>query len=683
MRKNLCWLLVIAALVPGCATDPESTYVKDGVTHQLTGTAFRGRWWSYYERGLALQALDALDRAEADFKKALSGRSTDSWRARTYGLHFGEYFPTRELGITYFKAGRLDEAEQALTKALEQVDTERAHYYLDRVKKAKVAQGLIPDDNNPQLSTGLVSGSYVAERSVQFDINASDDAGVFCVAVNGREFYQRGSQKAITFSEATVLDEGVHEFEIAATDLADKITTEKMTINVDLTGPTIGLYAPVESIISEDTAIVLQGAAADLNGVMEVALDGKVIVQANAEKRVEFAADLPLQPGENSFMITARDVAGNENRALVRVFQGQRDNPQAQLWLINEKRPDLLKTASLATMPLALLFQTAEAPASGVVIRSPKADVPYRHNKAVRVYAEVLSPTKLTDIKVNDLELTPLTGAPKEVIDKRLPVEGEGPFDVTVLATDEAGATYSAEVSVEIRPVELGAEFNMGLAVHPAEGSGTDMDGFRAQLEQTVGEMGRFKMLERTQLEAILQEQQLSVNLGDQASLIQLGKLALANGLLASTITEKDNNGLEIRVRVIDTTTGEIAKWLDTFVDDKTQSGALQKACEALASQLETFYPKLSGELLLANASGLRFNWTEEDGVHGGMYVFLTQEIPAEIDPDLGIPLSEASFVPVGRARITKVDGVSSQAEQVDFNGEKIPLERGMPAITM
>ncbi len=81
---------------------------------------FRDRWWNYYERGLSFAEgafyIEAID----DFRKAASREIRDQRTARTYGMHFIDYFPHREMGIAHYLLGDLEAARKELALSLTQ-----------------------------------------------------------------------------------------------------------------------------------------------------------------------------------------------------------------------------------------------------------------------------------------------------------------------------------------------------------------------------------------------------------------------------------------------------------------------------------------------------------------------------------------------------------------------------------
>ena len=127
--------LVFATSVLRCAPEPsKSSYMRNGKEYGKVGGAFfRHRWWNHYERGLSFAEGEFYQEALADLKEAISQREKDQRMARTYGMHFIDYFPHRELGIVYYQIGNLEKAREELQLSLSQFPTSKARYYLDRL----------------------------------------------------------------------------------------------------------------------------------------------------------------------------------------------------------------------------------------------------------------------------------------------------------------------------------------------------------------------------------------------------------------------------------------------------------------------------------------------------------------------------------------------------------------------
>ena len=132
-------LFLIAAVLwtGGCAQQPAGkVYVKDGKEYGKTsGYIFRHKWWNYYERGISYAEGEFYEDAIGDFTQAINQRPGDQRMARTYGMHFIDYFPHRELGIIHYQRGDLAAARKELELSLSQYPSAKARYYLDRVRK--------------------------------------------------------------------------------------------------------------------------------------------------------------------------------------------------------------------------------------------------------------------------------------------------------------------------------------------------------------------------------------------------------------------------------------------------------------------------------------------------------------------------------------------------------------------
>lgn len=776
MMRRILWLSLVVGLVAGCASDQSAQYTRDGQEYGVTDGVFRGRWWSYYERGNSYLAGEYYNEALADFEKALSGRDMDSWRARTYGLHFVEYFPNREIGIAYFHQGNLSQAEVFLTRSLEQIDTERAHIFLDKVKQEQIAKGERQDNTQPDIQMNLADEVILLSEPVfELEIAAADDTGVNCVTVAvetehaapapapvneekpepietpaieadpapeadvkmaaskapdldlsadtetpsedtpapnlleqiGKtlgEFvklaeetlYQRGSPEQLNLKKDLRLAEGTHLVAVKAQDLANKQTTQKRMVTVDLTGPNIGIFAPLQ-LVTPDASLTLQGAAADANGVTKVTLDGMPLVDADAESRVEFEQQLDLKDGENNFVLMAKDKAGNETHTAVSIYKGDPASASAKLWVMAKRQPELLQLASIEGN-ITNLIMSAQAPGSEIVVKSPSADEPYRDNLTMRVSGEVITDTKVAKLTINGEPIDALTGAPRESFNRRIPLDpaqiGEKgtTLHLAIHAEDENGQAISHEMDVKVEPIILdNAETRMPVAVLAFGGQDiaeADATYLRDTTEQQLGIQRRFNMLDRTRLQDVLTEQQLASSLADPVQAIQIGQLINAYVFLVGDVYSRDAKGYEIKVRAISTETSEILEWLDVYIEDKNDRAEISLKCKALAEQLKQKFPRLPGAVTAVNPRSpneFMLNWTQEDGVREGMPLVLVYETEPVRDETTGEVLWPGEIIEVGRGNISGfMPNGSTRATLKERNeAEDIKIETGLPAFTM
>ncbi|RLB88570.1 MAG: hypothetical protein DRH26_13315, partial [Deltaproteobacteria bacterium] len=224
-RRGLVLIILIAlCLFSGCISSPgENLYIKDNKTYGVTEGAFRHRWWNYYERGLSFADGQFFQEAVSDLKQAAKYRIKDQRRARTYGMHFVDYFPHRELGIVYYQMGNLKEAGRELELSLNNFPSAKARFYLDRVRKALIeheAKAALP----PRLTLSFKADEiWTREDPVVVSGVAEDEQYVAGLFIRGVPLFLEGSQKRIPFKKSLVLSQGRHAIEVAAKNLLGKV----------------------------------------------------------------------------------------------------------------------------------------------------------------------------------------------------------------------------------------------------------------------------------------------------------------------------------------------------------------------------------------------------------------------------------------------------------------------------
>ncbi|MCK5009876.1 MAG: tetratricopeptide repeat protein, partial [Deltaproteobacteria bacterium] len=160
LPSSLIILLIVINCQHGSSPKGKDTYIKEGKTYGVTRGLFRERWWNFYERGCSFTSGEFWDEAIADFREALKQRNKDAYRARTYGMHFVDYFPHRELGITYYYTGQYTEAIDELSTSLSQIETAKAKYFLNKAR-AEILKQTQSDDHPPLISNLSLKDGYI------------------------------------------------------------------------------------------------------------------------------------------------------------------------------------------------------------------------------------------------------------------------------------------------------------------------------------------------------------------------------------------------------------------------------------------------------------------------------------------------------------------------------------------
>ena len=200
-----------------CAGPPSKpAYVKDGTEYGKVQGSFRHRWWNYYERGLSFQEGRFYSEAILDLKGAIQQREKDQRMARTYGMHFIDYFPHRELGIVHYEMGNLEAAKEELEVSLRQYSSAKARFYIDQVRK-KLIEREGRDVPPPRLGLDLKDPEvWTRDDPVILSGVAEDEHYVSDITIGAAPLFMEGSEKRISFREALNLSQGSHYIEVKA-----------------------------------------------------------------------------------------------------------------------------------------------------------------------------------------------------------------------------------------------------------------------------------------------------------------------------------------------------------------------------------------------------------------------------------------------------------------------------------
>lgn len=99
-----------------------------------------GKWYNYYETGLKEMERGNWARAIENFKEALKTQDRDIKTIKTYGMHFIEYFPHREIGICFYHLGQPDLAKNELIISIKQEYSARAQEYLSKLGVTSISE---------------------------------------------------------------------------------------------------------------------------------------------------------------------------------------------------------------------------------------------------------------------------------------------------------------------------------------------------------------------------------------------------------------------------------------------------------------------------------------------------------------------------------------------------------------
>jgi TolB-like protein len=252
---------------------------------------------------------------------------------------------------------------------------------------------------------------------------------------------------------------------------------------------------------------------------------------------------------------------------------------------------------------------------------------------------------------------------------------GENPL--TIMAEDESGRRTIKKLRIQrdIPRTRLLSE-RLRLTVFAFERKGeisqssiAFQDNFLHQLAQ----QGRFQLIEREQLEDILQEHKISRSrLINQATAVRMGRLAAAQAIVAGSMVET-YAGIEVVARVIDSETSEILTITDSYVQGR-EHGGIKALAETLALKIHHQFPLVEG-VVLDKRKSIIFTDLGSKKVRAQRHLIVFQEAPVS-HPRTGAPLGRDCQI-VGKARIEQADEKISKAElRPGFENKVQPLHK-------
>ena len=326
-KKMLFSLLLLLLFVAGCAVERGKVYVKDGKQYGVTSSQiWRDRWWNYYERGVSYADGEFWDEATSDFQAAMTQRQDDQRRARTYGLHFTDYFPHRELGIVYYHLNRYPEASRELEASLASVDNAKAKFYLNKARKAFLQQTR-RDTAPPRILLASPADGLLTNRfSVTVAGHAEDDTYVAAIAINGRAQFIELAEPRLPFTQEVALHDGANTVDIVAADLLGHIARQRRTVQLDRQGLLVSLDS-VEVLGAPPLQRArVEGFVADRSRIVRFVLAGRHIpLQPGTDWA--FRQEVPLLAGMTSLPFEVEDAAGNITRGEIALTPGASGPP--------------------------------------------------------------------------------------------------------------------------------------------------------------------------------------------------------------------------------------------------------------------------------------------------------------------------------------------------------------------
>ncbi|HEY4744481.1 MAG TPA: CsgG/HfaB family protein [Desulfuromonadaceae bacterium] len=581
---------------------------------------FRGKWWHYYERGISYGEEGDFEKAVSDLQTAMRKREKDQRMARTYGMHFIDYFPHRELGVVYLAMGKLDAAIQELEESIRQEETAKAAYFLNKAHREQLLRRGGKHDAPVITITSPAPDKAVREQVVKVKGKVSGSGYIGRLVINGINAGTDLALREMEFEKEVSIDDPDSRIVITAEDLLGNTVAKSVTVHLDTEGPLISIFDVVATDKAGRKYIRITGEVTDATGIRKITVNDRPIAVKD----------------ERTFNLDIEQERGGASRLTIKAWDSLDNVTVAEFDLERElvafgKRPE---PVLLAFNGPGIFSSDREPP---VITLKDKGDIPELFVDRYYVDGEVSDNNRVDRIMINNRELPVKKG--KKIFFGSMVKLNEGKNRINVTAFDAAGNKGSADFSVTRKvPAVMQSGSRMALTVLPFTGKVKDAD--YAQLADdfltaSLVEQKRFMLIEREKLKQVLAEQKLSKeHLTDPGHSVRLGKLIAADALVATTVRE-DKKSLEIVSRVINTETSEIMDVKDVFTEDKGHA-PVKELMDGLAAKLARSFPMAEGIVLKASGSDIYTDLGSASNVRKGMGLIIYKKGPEIKHPITG-----------------------------------------------
>jgi TolB-like protein len=658
-QKILFLNLILLALFPlSCVVQPSKPiHIKNGKVYGKVQGAFRHRWWNYYERGLSFAEGEFFQEAIGDFREAIQQREKDQRMARTYGMHFIDYFPHRELGIVYYERGDLEAAKRELEASLSHFPSAKARFYLDRVRKILIEQEgkeIMP----PTLALSLEADEiWRKEDPVIISGVAEDEHYIAGITIRDIPLFLEGSQRQISFKEDLDLPQGRYAVEVVAKNLLGKATKRRVVINVDREGPIIRLDKLDLDRFAAGREVTIHGSIFDKAGVSGFNIN-KQPIPIREGMEAPFTARIKIT--EEDLEMVATDRLDNKTSALIPLEEvAFSQGPVMLAFADQETRYDLL----------AGLFGSGDSRPPVVRLKGWTDSQTVYLEKAY-IEGSVSDESRIESLLINEIPIRCNNG--KHVFFSHMADLKEGENVLTIQAKDEEGNMAIKKITIISKiPKALQLSERLSLTVFPfEEGGEVSLASFNFQhnLIDALVNRNRFRIIEREKLDTILHEQKLSrTKLFDESTALRLGRLIAAKSIIAGSIIET-RTGIEIVARMIDTETSDILASEDVYGEIK-DIYALMSLAEGMAVKFHKDFPLVDGMIIKCKEKEIVTDLGQDViKLYRRLIVYREEEIK---HPQTNKLLGADNKI-IGRARVTQVMPNMSQAELVECKPEVV-----------
>jgi len=539
--------------------------------------------------------------------------------AKTYGMHFIDYFPHREKGIIYYNLGEYNIAGKELKLSLSYEKTAKALLFLDRVRK-KIFENKGQTISIPEIFVNGIDKNkilYTNSDSFVFSGYASDPQYIKEMYLNEMPVYIESSSQKLKFEQRVMLPKiGEYKFIIKANNLRNGENSKTVLIVVDRSGPVL----MIEKLVLKSKLIIHGN---DDSGKISLYINDRH-VQTIEDKKALFEVD--ISSINSPILLCAIDRAGNKTLMHINNKYSLKNN--RVLIAENSLYSDFISDAFPTTMESYLLsknlkmidsvnFQAQNTEKSDISIKSSKQSniqikinsinnlesIKYNKNftkinnlnnilrtyfKKIELQVQLISKDRIKKITINNIPVE--HNNQKNFYFSHTSYLDSGINTIDIIVEDYNGIKKTKKIVLNKLTREIDKPvYRYNLALHSFKyfGSFIEDQSFKLYFYNSLNDLKRFNLLPRdayiTNLSAL--DRELLLNSNNDLS------IASNTNLFGYVLATK--KGIEIVCRMVDQTS-EIENFIDIY-DDTQKRFDLKYLTQKIAEKIHRKYPQVYG----------------------------------------------------------------------------------------
>jgi len=697
-------MLILSLHSAGCANRSLGVCIREGKRYCITDEwIFTENFYSCYLRGISCSEGGCWEYARDEFLRALKKREEDGRWVRTYGMHrLPEYFPNRELGITFYNLADIDNALKHLLISLKHCESARAKYYIDKIRREKLILTK-QDIESPRVFLEPYPQN-TASPGITLSGLAVDDTYVASLTIHVKNkehisLLEMSHPYSFTFHQKIALEPGLNDVLIKASDLLGKEDQIGITILLDQDGPLIYFAGPENRDFK--TYRFIQGWICDPSDIalftinknrVELTRIGKDRALNDDSSYKAYWFQYPLSSGEYQRGIIeymAMDSLRNSTKGLLKILEDA-DQRHSYKGAYHQPvriamRPGISETGQAIKSLFRIADNKGPSPVRIEITHLPKETFAEEISPQIQIYTSC----QIKEIFINELSILSIYGLswtrfitavfrgyqederggrflfPRMIKLK----EGENIIKIKVL--DQFGSILEKEFVVVRRVKQiykLDERWRIAIPLIHYEqyeqGEGAIEHKSKEITYQVITafiNQSRFKVIDLENLPILLEEKNLFYSIGYPYLRLNEEFGIWIDVFLMGYIKETRDT-FTLFASLIDFETGEILATKDVYEEinplgllDVVWGEGLREHtiqnCSVLAAKFKEHFPLCEGKVVSINEEDIKTSICKSDGLKSGMKLII-----------FNTPDKEGDFLISGEAKVQSVYGKFSQA---------------------